>query len=354
MHLRPATLDDLDLLRHWDEQPHVIESDPNDDWGWEGELGHDPDWREQLIAEVDGRPVGFIQIIDPAREDSHYWGDCPDNLRAIDIWIGEAADLGQGFGTRMMRLALERCFAEASVEAILIDPLETNRRARRFYERLGFRFVEKRRFGADDCAVYRLARGEWRRTENGVRVLETARLLLRPWQDDDLEPFAALNADLRVARYLPSTLTRDQSDAVAERIRTGFERHGFGLWAVERTDDPRHPFIGFIGLSVPTFEARFTPCVEIGWRLAPDHWGAGLATEGARSVVRHAFGELALDEIVSFTVPENTASRRVMEKLGMGRDPAEDFDHPGLSVGHRLRRHVLYRLSAATVNRPSK
>jgi RimJ/RimL family protein N-acetyltransferase len=177
-----------------------------------------------------------------------------------------------------------------------------------------------------------------------IRVIETSRLRLRAWRDEDLAPFAAINADPRVAQYLPSTLTRDESDAFADRMRAGFDRDGFGLWAAERVDAQAHPFIGFIGLSVPGFDAPFTPCVEIGWRLAPAHWAVGLAAEGARAVVRHAFGELGMDEIVSFTVPENVASRRVMEKIGMRRDPAEDFDHPRLPVGHRLRRHVLYRL----------
>ena len=158
MRLRPATPDDLELLRRWDEQAHVVASDPNDDWGWETELARQPDWREQLIAEVDGRPVGFVQIIDPAREDSRYWGDVPANLRAVDIWIGEEADLGKGYGTAMMRLALERCFAAPGVVAVLVDPLAANTRAHRFFERLGFRFVERRRFGADDCCVYRLGR----------------------------------------------------------------------------------------------------------------------------------------------------------------------------------------------------
>jgi aminoglycoside 6'-N-acetyltransferase len=161
LNLRPATPADLAVLRHWDEQPHVIESDPNDDWAWEVELHRNPDWREQLIAEVDGRPIGFVQIIDPAREDSHYWGNVPAGLRAIDIWIGEEADLGRGYGTRMMRLALDRCFADPEVAAVLIDPLASNTRAHRFYERLGFHFVERRRFGQDDCFVYRLDRTDY-------------------------------------------------------------------------------------------------------------------------------------------------------------------------------------------------
>ena len=151
---------DAPLLRRWDEAPHVVASDPNDDWGWESELVRSPDWREQLIAEVDGRPIGFVQIIDPAREESRYWGDIGANLRAIDLWIGDAADLGRGYGTRIMQLALERCFADPAVRAVLIDPLASNTAAHRFYERLGFRFVERRRFGADDCFVYRLDRPE--------------------------------------------------------------------------------------------------------------------------------------------------------------------------------------------------
>ena len=158
--LRPATLGDLELLRHWDEQPHTVASDPDDDWGWETELARNPPWREQLIAEVDGRPVGFLQIIDPAEEDSHYWGDAPPNLRAIDIWIGEASDLNRGYGTAMMRLAIARCFAAPEVTAILIDPLASNTAAHRFYERLGFRFVDRRQFGGDDCFVYRLERDD--------------------------------------------------------------------------------------------------------------------------------------------------------------------------------------------------
>ncbi|KAB8194358.1 GNAT family N-acetyltransferase [Lysobacter maris] len=165
--LRDATPDDLTLLRHWDEQPHVVAADPNDDWGWETELRRRPDWRELLIAEVDEgegwRPLGFIQIIDPAREDSHYWGDVAADLRAIDIWIGEAVDLGRGFGTEMMRQALARCFAADGVAAALIDPLASNTRAHAFYQRLGFRFVERRWFGDDDCHVYRLDRGDWSR-----------------------------------------------------------------------------------------------------------------------------------------------------------------------------------------------
>lgn len=159
--LREANLDDVIMLRHWDRQPHVVASDPNDNWAWETELARRPEWREQLIAEIDGRPIGFIQIIDPALEDSHYWGDAPQLYRAIDIWIGEPTDLGRGYGTQMMQLALARCFEVAEVKAVWVDPLATNKRAHRFYERLGFQFKEQRTFGQDVCFVYELDRNDF-------------------------------------------------------------------------------------------------------------------------------------------------------------------------------------------------
>jgi aminoglycoside 6'-N-acetyltransferase len=162
--LRPATPDDLELLRHWDRQPHTIAAKGDEDWHWQTELARAPGWREQLIAEADGRPIGFLQIIDPAEEETHYWGKIGPNLRAIDIWIGEEADLGRGLGTAMMVLALDRCFADSTVEAVLIDPLAPNTRAHRFYERLGFTLVGPRIFGPDHCLVYRLDRRTWCRS----------------------------------------------------------------------------------------------------------------------------------------------------------------------------------------------
>jgi len=158
--LRPATIADLALLERWDDEPHVVAATSGADWQWRVELPRNPDWRELLIAELNGRPIGFMQIIDPAREDGHYWGEIGENLRAIDIWIGEAANLGRGYGTEMMKLALRRCFANPRVESVLIDPLASNVRAHKFHERLGFKFVERRRFGTDDCFVYRLDRGD--------------------------------------------------------------------------------------------------------------------------------------------------------------------------------------------------
>lgn len=148
-------------------------------------------------------------------------------------------------------------------------------------------------------------------------------------------------------RFLPRALDRAESDALADRIERHFERHGFGLWAVETRAG--EPFVGFVGLQIPGFEADFTPCVEIGWRLGRASWGRGFATEAAAAALRFAFSDLALPEVVSFTVPGNRRSRAVMERLGMRRDPAENFEHPGLAPGHPLRAHVLYRLRAPEV-----
>ncbi|MFZ1429726.1 MAG: GNAT family N-acetyltransferase [Geminicoccaceae bacterium] len=176
-------------------------------------------------------------------------------------------------------------------------------------------------------------------------MITTARLRLRLWREQDLPAFAALNADPRVMEHFPGTLSSTDSDAMAARHRAHLAAHGFGLWAVEVPG--RAAFIGCVGLAVPRFAAHFTPCVEIGWRLAAEHWGQGYATEAAAAVLGHAFGRLGLEQVVSFTVPANLRSRRVMERLGMTRAPADDFDHPSLPEGHPLRPHLLYRLSRA-------
>jgi RimJ/RimL family protein N-acetyltransferase len=179
-----------------------------------------------------------------------------------------------------------------------------------------------------------------------VPELSTSRLLLRGWRDEDLVPFAALNADLEVMRCFPSVLSRQESDsAVRDHFVPSFDQHGFGMWAVERRD--RAEFIGFVGLGVPGFEASFTPAVEVGWRLARAHWGHGFATEAAVASLAFGFDSVGLDEIVSFTSPLNQRSRAVMERIGLRHDAGSDFDHPRVPVGHRLSRHVLYRISRA-------
>lgn len=176
-----------------------------------------------------------------------------------------------------------------------------------------------------------------------MHTLTTDRLTLRQWRATDLEPFAALNADPEVMRYLPRALSRGESDALAASVRDELAGRGWGLWALELQEQAR--FIGCVGLSVPTWEAPFTPCTEILWRLARPDWGCGCATEAARECLRFAFQTLGLSEVVAFTVPQNTRSRAVMERLGMRHDPADDFEHPRLPLGHPLSRHVLYRIA---------
>jgi aminoglycoside 6'-N-acetyltransferase len=168
--LRPATLADVPTLQRWDKDPHAIyctTHDPTaetafDHIDWPAEIAASSDVTFYLIAEVKGRPIGALQIIDPHKEPTHYWGDVADNLRAVDIWIGAPEDRRRGYGTEMMRLALQQCFAAPEVTAIVIDPLASNTYAHRFYERLGFECVERRFFGEDDCFVMRLERRKWR------------------------------------------------------------------------------------------------------------------------------------------------------------------------------------------------
>jgi ribosomal-protein-alanine N-acetyltransferase len=174
-------------------------------------------------------------------------------------------------------------------------------------------------------------------------TLITERLRLRRWCRSDREPFAALNADPMVMEYLPGRLSRAASDRLVARIEAGFDRHGYGLWALELRSTGE--FLGFTGLEVPSFEAHFTPTVEVGWRLARSAWGHGYATEAGRASLAFGFEEVGLEEIVSTTSAPNTRSQAVMKRIGMTRDPADDFDHPELEEGHHLRRHVLYRAS---------
>ncbi len=174
-------------------------------------------------------------------------------------------------------------------------------------------------------------------------MLQTARLRLRRWMPSDLDPFATLNRDSEVMRYFPALRDRAESVASMERFEASFEANGFGFWVM---DLPDAGFIGFCGLAVPRFTAHFTPCVEIGWRMARAHWGRGYATEAAHAALADGFSRLGLTEVVAFTAEGNLPSRRVMERIGMSRDLAGDFDHPSVPPDHALSRHVLYRIGA--------
>lgn len=260
--VRSAEPADLTLLRRWDEQPHVIASNPNDEWDWEGELRRSPEWREFLIAEHEGRPIGVMQIIDPLREETHYWGDVPAGLRAIDIWIGEADALGRGFGTEMMRQALDRCFDDNDVSAVLVDPLESNTRAHRFYERLGFQFVERRRFGEDDCIVFRLERTMWHGHRESVRSNHReTRVTIRPATPDDVEILFDIRCSVRENHQSRGELAQigvtpksvremiESGDYVSTLVEVDGRPVGFSMAQISE----RYVFACFV---MPDFEGR--------------------------------------------------------------------------------------------------
>ncbi len=169
----------------------------------------------------------------------------------------------------------------------------------------------------------------------------TARLKLREWKEADKEPFFELNSDPRVMELMPKLLSKEESDQLIERIKRQFQEDGYSFFALELIEN--QTFIGLIGLSIPKFQSFFTPCVEIGWRLAYNYWGKGYATEGAKASLNYGFNELNLSEIVSFTVPQNIRSRQVMERIGMKN--IDEFEHPLLPQGHPLRKHILYKKS---------
>lgn len=166
---------------------------------------------------------------------------------------------------------------------------------------------------------------------------------MRPWKDSDIEPFAKLNSDPVVMEHFPKMLTYDESASMVERLRARYESDGFCLWATEEIDTGN--FIGFVGLACPNFEASFTPCVEIGWRLAKEYWGKGYAPEAAEASLRDGFERCNLEEIIAITATSNLKSMRVMEKIRMKRDCENDFLHPNIADGHPLKPHVLYRIS---------
>lgn len=173
-------------------------------------------------------------------------------------------------------------------------------------------------------------------------MIKTTRLILREWRESDFAPFSEMNACARVCEFLPKKLSREESDAMVQRLQAHIGTHGYGFFVVELEETGE--FIGFTGLKHTDFDAPFTPAVEIGWRLSSSHWGKGYAPEAAKAALAYGFEQVGLNEIVSFTVPDNTKSRRVMKKIGMGRDMDGDFMHPGLPDGHPLQRHVLYRI----------
>lgn len=174
-------------------------------------------------------------------------------------------------------------------------------------------------------------------------MIETKRLILRTWVTGDIEPYYWINQDQKVIEYLSGPLSRETVEKFIEGANTQQNTRGYTLWAAEVKEN--HHLIGFIGLNYTDWESKFTPAVEVGWRLGSEYWGKGYATEGAKAALKYGFEEIGLNEIISFAVPENIRSIKVMEKLGLIRDFENDFNHPKLPLDHKLSNHVLYRLS---------
>lgn len=265
----------------------------------------------------------LVQIEKWEPKDSEWagWAFCVDR-RGIKGWVSEKYLHVEGNSAKALR---SYDATELSVQA--------GERVKIHFEEFGWAWVENAK-GAQGWIPLR---------NIGHKSIESSRLILRRWQSSDSTTFHQINSDPEVMRFLPKIMTRDESDSMIARIEDHFEKHGFGWWALERKDNGK--LIGFTGLVVPTFDASFMPCVEIGWRLSRENWKCGYATEAAEIALQFGFTKANLDEIVSFTVPANRPSTAVMERLNMKRNPQEDFDHPKLEEGHPLRRHVLYRLS---------
>ncbi|MFY9657096.1 MAG: GNAT family N-acetyltransferase [Methylocystis sp.] len=248
----------------------------------------------------------------------------------------------RGLGARLVEALVSKAHTHFHSLRVRTD----NSAAEAFYFSLGFCRIEDATASHELTFACSLSANSDRREVSSMAptILATPRLRLRAWRDEDLAPFAALNADPRVMEFFPRLLNHEESDAFARRAGAELSERGFGLWAVEAPGEAT--FIGYVGLAEPYFGAAFTPAIEIGWRLAFDHWGQGYATEAARAVLAYGFERLALTEIVSYTSHHNRRSRAVMERLGMRHSTSDDFDHPGLPNGHPLQRHVLYRLYA--------
>lgn len=283
-----------------------------------------------LLSEREGgAPIGFAGYL-------RFEG--PDSPLQL-VYALRASSTGRGYAREaavaLVDFAREHC-AQGDLVAAVDEP---NVRSHEVLARLGFQCTGSTPGAFGRMLQYRLARGR------PPLERRTRRLLLRPFRESDREAFARLTSDARVMRYFPSTLTREQCDALLENLKEHCDLHGFGPWVLERLSD--QGCIGAAGLAVPSFESHFTPCVELVWRLAFAHWGRGHAQEAARAGLYDAFVHLEQKEVVAFTARENQRSWRVMQAIGMQRNEEDDFDHPDLPKEHPLARHVLYRIDAA-------
>jgi RimJ/RimL family protein N-acetyltransferase len=305
-------------------------------------------WQKQIdagasvfVAENDGVVIGFCDLIPSRDKDAN-----PKEVAEIAAIYVHPHHWRKGAG----RALCAHVLAEAkrrSYRALTLWVLASNTSGKRFYEAMGFALDGTEKTGTVMGATnlhevrFRIALGRPEIRDEGIA---TEVLILRQWKDSDLAPFAEMNADPEVMRHFPAPLSRAQSESDLNVLRRQIDERGWGLWVVEVNG----AFAGFTGLSIPRFNAHFTPCTEVGWRFRREFWGRGLAHRAACEALAYGFDTLTLPEIVSFTAATNVRSQKLMARLGFTHDEREDFDHPSLPEGHHLRRHVLYRKQAAS------
>jgi RimJ/RimL family protein N-acetyltransferase len=360
IHFKSLTKNDLPLLHDWFQKPHVRkwyarEENYTIDMIKEKYLPRilNPESIPNFIIYADNTPIGYIQLYcvndflpDGVTDYRHPLFDSfkPNEIAGIDIFIAVENYLKKGYATLTLTNFIKE-HVQGKFTILITDPLKSNKNAVQFFERNGFQKCEENNHDtANELMIFRI-----NQIDNTSKIiLTTDRLILRTWKASDLPLMTTISSDPLVMEHFPAIQNITATQALIDRINQHYEKFGYALCAVETKD--MHEFIGFVGLNQPSFEIpkfipKGLPIVEIGWRLSAKHWGKGYATEAAKAVLRYAFTELNLDEIISFTVTANTKSCRVMEKIGLHHSEADDFDHPKLEENSSLRRHVLYRLT---------
>lgn len=361
---RKAVISDLELLKRWFQKPHVQEFWDNSPEMWQNVISYlngNKVLYDYWIGSFEDRPFCLIITSDASESDPNAPGSGNDFLPylepqgktwTIDFMIGEESYLGRGLSYQALCEFMDQT---NDVEAFLIDPEISNTKAIHVYEKAGFEkvdtFLPKGGYfsGLEHVLmkkrIDKLLSHENKKCKMSAPILETSRLILRYWKQEDLLPFSIMNADKRVMEFFPKVLSLEESNALAERIQKEFKEKPYGFWAVEVKNGV--PFIGFVGLHYLdpiALPVHFTPCIEIGWRLAFDHWGKGYAFEAASKVLEYAFQTLNLKEVIAYTDVNNVRSRKVMEKLKMIHNSKENFVHPRTSENSPLTNCVLYRL----------
>jgi RimJ/RimL family protein N-acetyltransferase len=360
IHIKSLTENNLPLLHDWFQKPHVRKWYARDenytiDMIRKKYLPRilNPESSPNFIIYADNTPIGYIQLYcvndslpDGVTDYNHSLFDNfkPNEIAGVDLFIADENFLKQGYATLALT-NLIKVYVQKKFSLLITDPLKNNKNAIRFFETYGFKeFKENDNDAANELMIFRI-----NQIDNTTKIiLTTDRLILRTWKASDIPLMTAISSDPLVMEHFPALQDIAATQLLIDRVNQHYETFGYAPCAVETKN--MQEFIGFVGLNhppfgIPNFQPRGMPIVEIGWRLSSHHWGKGYATEAAKAVLRYAFTELNLSEIISFTVTANTKSRRVMEKIGLHHSVADDFDHSKLDENSPLRRHVLYRLT---------